>query len=54
MKSQASLRQMYPNITFDFENEFDDCSSNEPTEGYPDWQKQSCPVPAPEETSKIN
>jgi Leucine-rich repeat (LRR) protein len=47
LKAQALLHKRFPEITFDFENEFDDCSSNEPNEGYPDWQKQSCPVPPP-------
>ena len=42
LKSQASLKQKYPDITFDFSHEFDDCSANEPEKGYPEWQKKSC------------
>jgi len=47
LKAQASLREKYPGLTFDFENEFDDCSANEPIGGYPEWQKTSCQVESP-------
>jgi Leucine-rich repeat (LRR) protein len=39
-KTQEALRHAYPGIDFDFANEFDDCSANEPADGYPDWQKE--------------
>ena len=44
LKNQDSLRQRYPDVKFDFENEFDDCAANEPVGGYPEWQKKSCGV----------
>jgi hypothetical protein len=46
LKSQEALRRTYPGIDFDFQDEFDDCSANEPPGGYPEWQKESCgPLP---------
>jgi Leucine-rich repeat (LRR) protein len=42
LKTQNSLRKNFPNITFDFENEYDDCAANEPVGGDPEWLKNSC------------
>jgi len=45
LKNQDLLRRRYPDITFDFENQFDDCAANEPAGGYPEWQRKSCGPP---------